>query len=994
MCNKILLVDRDILVDKSMIGDDTHMIKYDHNSDKSVIVELFEKILLDFELVESLGIIFHGKNDIMMIADNTYFFTVDKNKNVTANDEIINMFKTLVDQKGLKNIDFLGCNLASFGIWEKYFSILEKEIKITIGASTNNVGNIENNGNWILNISNRDCKQIYFNDNIYRLEQVFGDYTVTGDANDVAFFTFTPELTGGATYTLTGNVTIEINNVTGYVPIIILESSIFDGNDKTITVRLSAAYSDKPSYKFKGLFDIQNGEVKNVKLEIDKTNGDIILEDKKGWICAGKDNEIEDLFEYKVKLTNCTSNGVIFGIGSGGIIGSSAGRNGECIITSCSTSGEIHGKLAGGITGDNAGLLGKCDIINCSSSGNISGEDAGGITGEKGGTQGKCNIISCSSTGQISGEDAGGIAGDETGTGGMCDIINCSSSGEISGKNAGGISGDRAGEKYGICNIKNCTSSGKISGNNAGGIVGEDSGNAGECNIINCSSSGEISGEEAGGIAGGDAGQKGLCNITNCTTCGNISGMNTGGIVGSEVGIDDGMCNITNCTTYGAILGDNSGGICGSGVRNCVITKCMAIGSYDSSNSNIGSILGNDCGASDDNELVKISECFYRGSRLYGMTEKYITDDNNYECETSNMKGILLYTPDVYPNIGNEYYNIHGVGIADKDNMYGLNIEKINMTTNNIHPLSGEPVPENMAIAYATNSGKTSTVLKFTLGNFPPDGIKMRFCIPNADTSAEYGVYDIDDKKLGLSLTKDENSNVYEWETKFTSGRNSSNIGNRDINVFFVRNTTPLIEGGGDPHITTIDGKNYKLDNEIVEINLLTDRENDIKIDASCDNLKLGKFKMRLYSNDRYVSLLRLGFVLKNTYFTNFVIRCKTSKIIIDADTLEIKCLTNDDTFIKYNHTKQNKFYSITNKKLYPYTNDTKSVEIWIDGKTQLIITSDVNTDERHYISLTLPHHTDSQKNLLTGAFIGNNEQNVIKRRQKNIRGKIRKVRS
>jgi hypothetical protein len=1212
MKNRILLVDRMIPINQSMINENTEMIEY-NKSDPLQIIEQKINEFANNHQIESFGFVFHGSSRNVSLASDCNFFTIpsidiqpdakigenaksantksiNDNANVTnskdfrsedhevrratkraereakraehdakraiiraenearrvannarrvvnnarrmANDSrrvannlkptdderLTGIFKRLVDNNGLKNIDFLACNLASHQIWNQYFDILRSKLNVTIGASLNKTGNVANGGDWLLEISGRNSKTIYFNNNVSKLKILFAaGYTVVGNPSDVTFFD-TTTLLSGSTRTLTGDVMIVLDNATNpYIPIVIDMGGVYDGANHTVKIKLADSYADQIPYMFDGLFRVIRGTVKNLAVNIELNSNlpgliasdQIILNNNAGWIntpdqlpatnsctiincksngnidgddsgcivgsCAGYGGKCTisdctstgDIYGSNsggivgsnagwmglCTVTNCTSYGKIGGSWSGGIVGRGAGAEGVCTVTKCTSSGEIDAEESGGIVGGNAGeengqctvtdctshgninddnsggivgyeagYRGVCNVANCTSHGNIIGEDSGGIVAENAGYRGSCTITNCKSHGNIIGDDAGGIIGRDAGYGGMCSVANCTSSGDIIGDNAGGIvgseagsgeeeydgnnyvfypgecnvtncassgdivgddaggiAGDEAGYNYGECNITNCTSFGDIIGDEAGGIVGDDAGyEYGECNVINCTTSGDIIGDGSGGITGDDPGSKnGECNVTNCTSSGDIVGEEAGGIVGEDAGYENGECNVTNCTSSGNIVGRDSGGIAGSWAGNqgvCTIAKCMATGTVSNNTPN-GSIVGSY--ASDDSGTVTIENCYYK-TRLYGVRDTAtgtLISTDNYESNCNNMRGILMYTN--YPDLGNEYYNIHAVGIADTSINYGLKIVKVEMTANNLHPLAGNPVPENMAIAYATNSGKIGTVQKFTLTTIPTNisGTKFRFCIPNADTTKTFGVYDINNVRIGNLLANDvEGSNTFDFT--FPSGY----VGKMTcgVYVFFVRNTMlNCTHSGGDPHIVTLSGERYKLDKNIREVTLLKDTKNDITIIGICAILYESDFKKHIYSKDRYVETRKLNFLQDNTYFRGFIFKCGDDEIRINADSLNTKIIKNITNKIQYKYTDNNTIYSLIHNKAYPMTDQTKTMEIWLDKRVQMIITSDVNTDERHYIKLSL---YDCQKDKMTGAFIKNSNENVIKR--------------
>jgi hypothetical protein len=168
-------------------------------------------------------------------------------------------------------------------------------------------------------------------------------------------------------------------------------------------------------------------------------------------------------------------------------------------------------------------------IVNCSSLGDLAGGEggSGGIVGSYAGKDAAgLYIIGCSSSGTIGG-NCGGIAGPFAGSdAGNIVIENCWSTGAI-GLGGGGIYGYSAGNTGGNAVARYCYSTGSI-GENAGGIFGYDSGNAGTAEAIACYSRGTIT-EGGGGIFGSSAGyNSGSTPAINCYSSGAFSVTGTG----------------------------------------------------------------------------------------------------------------------------------------------------------------------------------------------------------------------------------------------------------------------------------------------------------------------------------------------------------------------------------------------------------------------------------------------------------------------------------
>jgi len=208
---------------------------------------------------------------------------------------------------------------------------------------------------------------------------------------------------------------------------------IFEGNNKTI----SGLYINT-SNGYQGLFGINDGEIKNIKVN--------------GQINVG-------------------------GAHSGGIVGYNNG-----IINNCHNSVSIDGNgiAIGGITGlNNSG-----NITNCSNLVTLKGYAVvGGIAGDN-----RSNINACFNKGNISAgyQTAGGIIGYHV-TGNIYNCYNTSSVVSGSGRLIGGINGAAGESGRTTAYTYNCYNIGSISGLElVGNITGWSNANGGSSQDINC----------------------------------------------------------------------------------------------------------------------------------------------------------------------------------------------------------------------------------------------------------------------------------------------------------------------------------------------------------------------------------------------------------------------------------------------------------------------------------------------------------------------------
>ncbi len=601
--------------------------------------------------------------------------------------------------------------------------------------------------------------------------------------SDINFFNNLVHDQSPLTFKMCADIVINasiINNAS-YQPVKLDNGFVFDGNNKTITIKY-----DKEDHlrvnPFNGLFNIINGEVKNLHVKVLEK---VILNDLCGWIntthvsFTNSDQTIV-FVKNSCTITNCVVHGDINGVGiggCGGISGAGSGCsdvvtnigndttyttfNGYCHIKNCKVYGRIglnryQATGCGGIVGAysfvGCKLLDNCIIDNCSSFGFIM-DRSGGIVGEIPGSDpsllsaGVFQVINCSSCGDIAVSffdgfnSGGGIVGSRAAaagptidnpTGSKCIIINCTSSGDIKSTLAGGIMGSNAGSFGGICIVINCSSSGQIgyideedsssSRGRCGGIVGSYSGasnfaGSGRCYIINCSSSGDIVGNSCGGITS-DA----FAQYSN----------------------NPSIAYVINSAVYGNIIGTNCGGISGPNSGNnssitgslstFVVDNCMILSNKPLPDDISGRITGTNSNALVANSYFYVAFSDYH-TELGGISSDIIEDKDDPNHPTKTIEGLKLFEC----NIRNgDYDGFHGVGVENISFDYNLNIKKPFLNKTNVHPLPLEQcniiTATQRQMAFQKESAcyqDNKIFMEFSL-QYTPIDVPVRMWIPNA----------------------------------------------------------------------------------------------------------------------------------------------------------------------------------------------------------------------------------------------------------------------
>jgi hypothetical protein len=682
----VVLIDSN-LADKQVFYDsvnaNTFPIIYNCNSKTDDLLALFRQ-KFPASSIQRISLAFHDRGTNFMAAfmnNKPLFQESDLAVNQTSFSDNVSFLISCIKEFHVSHIDFLACNTLQYSNWKSYYALLAAQTSVVVGASNDKTGNLNHGGDWIMESTNENVRDLYFNANIsnYASTLVLSTITLNGANGDVGL-----RMTAGVIeyYNTTTSTWTPIGS--GNWPVQFINSNLSSVLKVVFTqdLTISSTYGDVLGYFIAGspyiTFDgsnnfinitnitlypgfIQNGStatltngyanviVQNIKTNV--TGGSLngnVSGSRAGWICAGSFGR----GALANQIINCSNNGAISTLACGGICGDRPGTlGGSVTFTNCTNSGNIDGVAAGGIVAVSSGRFsGSATFINCANSGTISGENAGGISGNFPGLDsGSATFTSCTNTGTISGVYAGGISGYGAGNNsGSVTFTNCTNSGAINAISAGGIAGEAAGS-FGSVTFTGCTNTGLVSGQYAGGIAGDYAGyDSGSATITNCTNSGQVIGFDAGGIAGAYAGTfSGSATFTNCTNSGDISNQSAGGIVGSYAGNDSGSSTITNCSSTGIISGLEAGGIVGlnAGYTNglCNITNCFSTGAI--SGQSAGGIAGNQF-ADNTNQPCSITNCYstgaISGSNAGGIVGSNVGYNNN-----------ATYTPVV--NITNSY---------------------------------------------------------------------------------------------------------------------------------------------------------------------------------------------------------------------------------------------------------------------------------------------------------------------------------------------------
>jgi len=471
---------------------ESYPIVYNCNSS---LIDLHNLLKEKFLNINRVSFIFHdaGINKLKDFINNEPLFTYDDlTDNVDKYSNNLQFIIDLVKEFNIKNLDYLACNTLQYDNWNKYYDIIRKKTNVIIGASNNLTGNIKY-GDWVLENTNEDVRNIYFTENIIEYQYTLATTTLSQNGGTYYFRQVTStslieyssdninwtqisnanwplQITNSSPssnniLTVLFNTDITLSSSIGTNGYFIIGSQYItiNGNNKIVTINGITEYP--------GL--IQNGTGSNngytniIIQDLGVTsNNSRLRSNEGGWI--GQSFFAYGINSGIISVTNCYSTGSILDE-QGGIFGINTGQSssgGTIIVSNCYSTGIIRGG-GGGIFGSSAGFISLVTITvtNCYSTGSI--QTGGGIFAVGAGylLSGTITATNCYSTGTI-GTYGGGIFGSSAGSNsypsGTITATNCYSTGNIQSQ-AGGIFGSSAGSNSsGTITATNCYTIGII----------------------------------------------------------------------------------------------------------------------------------------------------------------------------------------------------------------------------------------------------------------------------------------------------------------------------------------------------------------------------------------------------------------------------------------------------------------------------------------------------------------------------------------------------
>lgn len=251
LIKNVLLIDSNVQHNQIFFDSSNSMtlpIIYRNDSER---IELINYLKMNLTNIDRIGFVFNDSqmNNKMFLNNKLFFTQTDLDGENMEHSENFKFIVDLIDEFKISNIDYLVCNSLNNPNWVKYFDLLNFLTGITIGASDDKTGNIKYGGDWIMESTNEDIKQIYWSDSIENYNQtlvttVLGTST-TITQNDANNYTWPVTVNGGSInlptiITIGENLTL--SDGTNYF-IIDSEYITIDGNNNLISINNVTNYN-------------------------------------------------------------------------------------------------------------------------------------------------------------------------------------------------------------------------------------------------------------------------------------------------------------------------------------------------------------------------------------------------------------------------------------------------------------------------------------------------------------------------------------------------------------------------------------------------------------------------------------------------------------------------------------------------------------------------------------------------------------------------------
>jgi len=162
---RVLFVSSDASSLETYANASTFTIVYGSSSSLEDIWDVMRRKFSGESIVSRIGFAFHNRGDLTEFCNRETWFSdsdVEEEGQTVFSRNAQFMFDLLREFKQVTHVDFLACKTLQSEKWRKYFSLIQAQTGVVVGASEDDTGNVKYGGDWILESTMEDIREVYF----------------------------------------------------------------------------------------------------------------------------------------------------------------------------------------------------------------------------------------------------------------------------------------------------------------------------------------------------------------------------------------------------------------------------------------------------------------------------------------------------------------------------------------------------------------------------------------------------------------------------------------------------------------------------------------------------------------------------------------------------------------------------------------------------------------------------------------------------------------
>jgi len=175
----ILLIDSKIsnyeLFNSSANANTTPLVYSSSTSTtEDILSAIRQSISSQSQTIARIGLVFEIKEPrrpTLFLGNAPFFSETDTVEPFSAN---VAFLIALLTEFQVANIDFLACNSLKVSAWVNYYALLTASTGVIVGASSDNTGNIQYGGDWVMESTSQDIELLYFTSSIENYASLLG----------------------------------------------------------------------------------------------------------------------------------------------------------------------------------------------------------------------------------------------------------------------------------------------------------------------------------------------------------------------------------------------------------------------------------------------------------------------------------------------------------------------------------------------------------------------------------------------------------------------------------------------------------------------------------------------------------------------------------------------------------------------------------------------------------------------------------------------------